>query len=184
MRKITVSELCRRQEAGDHLLLADLRSYDDYARAHIPGAICVSAGQLELLLKEEDDPIILIMPNASQMTDDYLIPMQGRGQFLVLEGGTESWIGSGRDAVGGAHPAWSIERQVRLIAGTLLLITSFLALAVNPAWIYVPMLIGFSLFVAGSTGFCTVARILQHMPWNKPTQLRRTNPRSGQPIAH
>ncbi len=184
MRRITVSELCRRQDAGDQLLLADLRSYADYTQAHVPGSICVSAGQLELLAQEEEGPIVLILPNASKMQDDFLIPLHNRGQFLVLDGGTESWIGSGHDAVGGSNPSWSIERQVRLIAGTLLLISSFLALTFSTAWIYVPLFVGFSLFVAGSTGFCTVARLLQKMPWNRPTALDRTHSRSGQPIPH
>ncbi|MBI1215284.1 MAG: DUF2892 domain-containing protein [Alphaproteobacteria bacterium] len=61
----------------------------------------------------------------------------------------------------------SVERQVRLIAGLVVLVTSALGIWVNPVWLYVPLAVGAGLSFSGVSGFCLMAETLKKMPWNK-----------------
>ena len=58
-------------------------------------------------------------------------------------------------------------RQVQLIAGLLILTGTLLSLFVHPGWIGLAIFVGAGLTVAGSTGFCGMAVILEKMPWNR-----------------
>jgi hypothetical protein len=58
-------------------------------------------------------------------------------------------------------------RQVQIIAGGLSALGALLALAVNPRFAVVPLLIGSGLLFAGITGACGMALLLAKMPWNR-----------------
>ena len=60
-------------------------------------------------------------------------------------------------------------RQVQLAAGGLVVLGVVLGSTVSP-WLYgVAGFVGAGLMFAGATGFCGMARMLQHMPWNRRT---------------
>jgi hypothetical protein len=61
---------------------------------------------------------------------------------------------------------WTLERQVRFIAGLIVLAATLLAVLVSPRWIYVAMFIGAGLTFAGATNICGMAMVLAKMPWN------------------
>ena len=63
--------------------------------------------------------------------------------------------------------ALPLDRQVQLAVGIILLITLALAVLVHPAFVWMAAICGIGLAVAGLTGFCGLARILAHMPWNR-----------------
>lgn len=63
--------------------------------------------------------------------------------------------------------AWSLERQVRLGAGLLVLVGIVLSLVWNRVWIGVSAFVGFGLTFAGLTDICGMAFLLAKMPWNK-----------------
>jgi hypothetical protein len=62
---------------------------------------------------------------------------------------------------------WSLERQVRLIAGSLVLIGIVLGLTVSPICLVVAALPGAGLIFAGLTDLCPMAIVLLRMPWNQ-----------------
>jgi len=63
---------------------------------------------------------------------------------------------------------FSLERQVRLIAGLLVLAGVVLSLAVERNWILLAGFVGAGLTFAGLTDICLMAGLLMRMPWNKP----------------
>ena len=65
------------------------------------------------------------------------------------------------------HPVMSIERQVRITAGSLVLIGLILGFLVHPGYFAISAFIGTGLVFAGITNTCGLGLLLARMPWNK-----------------
>jgi hypothetical protein len=63
--------------------------------------------------------------------------------------------------------AISLERQVRIVAGLLVLVGAVLAIAVHPYFAGLSAFIGAGLIFAGITDTCGMAMVLAKMPWNQ-----------------
>jgi hypothetical protein len=74
---------------------------------------------------------------------------------------------------------WSLERQVRLGAGVLVLIGVTLALAVNPRWLFLSGFIGLGLTFSGITDICPMAIVLGMMPWNAASHFPLPSSKEG-----
>jgi rhodanese-related sulfurtransferase len=153
----------------------DVRSGTEFASGHIPGAINIPMDQIEARLDDLglnlDLPLVLICQSGkrARMTAGLLEPCQR--QISVLEGGTRAWIEAGLPVVASVKTRWSLERQVRLGAGLLVLTGAILALTVNPHWVFLCGFVGLGLTFAGLTDTCAMAIILEQMPWNKCRKL-------------
>jgi hypothetical protein len=66
-----------------------------------------------------------------------------------------------------AASGWSLERQVRLVAGALVALGAALALAASPRWAFLPLAVGLGLTFAGLTDRCGLALLLGRLPWNR-----------------
>jgi rhodanese-related sulfurtransferase len=161
---LTASDLETRPDAQ----LIDVRSPSEFASGHIPGAISIPMDQIESRLADlHRGPIILIcqMGKRAQMTADLLAPCGL--DLAVLEGGTAAWIQSGHPVVRNVKTRWSLERQVRLGAGLIVLTASTLAFTTNFRWLALAAFVGAGLTFAGLTDVCPMAELLQRMPWNR-----------------
>ncbi|HVN19508.1 MAG TPA: rhodanese-like domain-containing protein [Dongiaceae bacterium] len=170
-RTITVADL--KPHPADSQLI-DVRSPSEFAAGHIPGAINIPMDQIESRLEDISSarPIVLICQagKRARMTAALLEPCQF--QVSILEGGSNAWIQAGLRTVRSSKTRWSLERQVRLGAGLLVLTASTLAMAVNPHWLYLAAFIGAGLTFAGLSDICPMAELLQRMPWNKTTHCK------------
>ncbi|MFD4433059.1 DUF2892 domain-containing protein [Nocardia sp. NPDC058497] len=61
------------------------------------------------------------------------------------------------------HRGWSIARVVPLLAGTLVLITTMLAVAFSPWWLIVTGFVGANLLLYGAAGWCPATLLLRRM---------------------
>ncbi|HTQ99729.1 MAG TPA: rhodanese-like domain-containing protein [Candidatus Acidoferrum sp.] len=61
----------------------------------------------------------------------------------------------------------SIERQVRIAAGSLVVLGALAALFIHPLAVMVCLLIGAGLVFAGITDWCGMGLLLLRMPWNR-----------------
>lgn len=61
---------------------------------------------------------------------------------------------------------WTIERQVRLTVGLLVLTSLGLAFFVNLAWLFMTTFVGFGLVFAGFTDVCPMVFVIARCPWN------------------
>lgn len=61
----------------------------------------------------------------------------------------------------------AINRQGRLVAGTLVLLGLLLARYVHPAYAGITAFVGVGLVVAGLTNFCGLCVLLARLPWNR-----------------
>ena len=61
----------------------------------------------------------------------------------------------------------SMERQVRIAAGSLVILGIILGYCIHPAIYILPLFVGSGLVFAGITNTCGMAKLLQYFPWNK-----------------
>lgn len=87
-------------------------------------------------------------------------------QVINVEGGTMAWAGAGY-AVNRGKKAVSLERQVRIVAGTLVLTGVILGTWVTPYLYGLSAFVGAGLIFAGVTDTCPMAMMIAKMPWNQ-----------------
>jgi rhodanese-related sulfurtransferase len=153
--------------------LVDVRSGTEFAAGHVPGAVNIPLDQIESRLDDVNRraDLILICQSGSRasLCREWLA---ARGlHSSVVEGGTAGWRAAGFGVVSSTRARWSLERQVRLGAGLVILSGLALATFVDPAWLVLCGVAGVGLTVAGLTDFCAMARVLAKMPWNRPVKL-------------
>lgn len=161
--------LCREGKTID---LIDVRTPVEFREVHVEIARNVPLDQL--------DPTALMQArNGSAQQPLYVICRSGgRGQqacekFLKagfsnvvnIEGGTMACVEAGLPVVRG-QKAISLERQVRIAAGSLVLLGVALSF-VHPAFIGLSAFVGAGLVFAGITDTCGMGMMLAQMPWNQ-----------------
>jgi len=166
-RFITISQF--RDNPPLQAQLVDVRSPSEFAAGHVPGAVNIPMDQMESRLQDlrSDIPVVLICQAGKRacMTADLLDSSQR--EIAVLEGGTKAWRQAGLPLVCCTRARWSLERQVRLMAGLLVLTSSLLAITMNHWWVLLCGFAGLGLTFAGLTDICPTGMLLEKMPWNK-----------------
>jgi rhodanese-related sulfurtransferase len=84
----------------------------------------------------------------------------------VVEGGTLAWIEAGLPVTRGTAKVISLERQVRIAAGALVLTGVLLGWFVHPPFFGLAGFVGAGLVFAGITDFCGMGLLLAKLPWN------------------
>lgn len=77
-------------------------------------------------------------------------------------------VDGGRAALAPAGAPWSIERQVRVAAGSLVLVGVLGSWLIHPALLAISAFVGAGLVFAGVTDWCGMGMLLMKMPWNQP----------------
>ncbi|MCE0521452.1 MAG: rhodanese family protein, partial [Methylacidiphilales bacterium] len=91
---------------------------------------------------------------------------EGLNNAVVVEGGTLAWIDAGLPVNRGTTKVISLERQVRIVAGSLVLTGVLLAIFVHPYFIGLSAFVGAGLIFAGITDWCGMGLLLARLPWN------------------
>lgn len=164
----------RRQIAGsDPVTLIDVRSPAEFETAHIPGAVNVPLNLLEdhtealaARLPEASENIVLVCQSGVRAGQaKQRLAGAGVASARVLDGGIVAYTKAGGDVERG-QARWAIERQVRLVAGTLVLTGLAIGLR-RPKARLLSAGIGTGLTVSALTDTCTMGRILSALPYNR-----------------
>jgi len=84
----------------------------------------------------------------------------------ILEGGVGAWDAAGLPLRRGKRMI-SLERQVRIGAGSLVVVGVILGLLVHPGFLALSAFVGGGLIFAGITDWCGMGLLLARMPWNQ-----------------
>ncbi len=104
---------------------------------------------------------------------DRLAGTLGAGsEAYLLEGGLDAWKKAGLPVETDRRQPLELQRQVQIGAGSLAFFGTLLGILVSPWVLAVPLFVGAGLMTAGITGFCGMARLLVHAPWNRATYRR------------
>jgi rhodanese-related sulfurtransferase len=155
------------------MLILDVREKEEFEAEHIPGSISCPMSQLDLvapgILKNITQNEVIVMCRTGNRARLAIGELQKFGvphQFSCYEGGILKWKGEGRE-VAGTGGIFPIMRQVQILASTMIFLAFILSSIGNPHFIYLALFVGFGLGLAGWTGFCPAAFIIQRMPWNR-----------------
>ncbi|HVJ04080.1 MAG TPA: rhodanese-like domain-containing protein [Candidatus Saccharimonadales bacterium] len=165
---VSVAQLKDEMSRGPRPQMIDVRTTSEYAAGHIPCAVSIPMDQFEARRRDLrlEDGVVLICKAGSRakIVAGWLgsdVPVR------VLDGGTDAWTQGGLDVVTSVKTRWSLERQVRLGAGLMVLAGTALALSGVHAGIWLAMLVGAGLTFAGATDICMLGIVLSKMPWNQ-----------------
>lgn len=169
---LTPSQLAAMRERDEPIQIVDVRSPAEYASGHVPGAVNIPLEQVEARKADLDPRHLVVVCKSGRragMACEFLTDHVPGAS--VLEGGTDAWAAEGRPVVRQTAARWSLDRQVRLAAGILVLTGVGLGFAVHPGWFGLAGFVGAGLTFAGLTDVCGMASLLGAMPWNRPCAL-------------
>ncbi|QWC86435.1 rhodanese-like domain-containing protein [Nocardioidaceae bacterium] len=157
--------------ASDHPpRLLDVRTPAEFENAHIPGSWLVPLDTLQehrddlARHLEEETVIICRSGNRAGQAERALA---GSGlRVRVLSGGMLAWESLDGAEVRRGRETWELERQVRLVAGTLVAIGALGSLLV-PGLVFLAAFVGLGLTFAALTNTCAMGMVLARMPWNR-----------------
>jgi glyoxylase-like metal-dependent hydrolase (beta-lactamase superfamily II) len=150
--------------------LLDVRSVLEFSQAHIKDSVNVPIDMLSVkindLSQSKQSFIVLCRTgNRSPMAADMLL-QSGIHGVKVMQGGMTRWQKEGLPIIKG-EGGISLERQVRLIAGSLVLLGILLAWLAHWAFIFISVFICCGLIFSGLTDNCLMGMLLMKLPYNK-----------------
>jgi rhodanese-related sulfurtransferase len=170
-------ELAAKRQAGETIELIDVRTPVEFREVHCPFARNVPLANLDpkavmttrAAAKDgaKDGTLYIICRSGSrgrQACEQF--QAAGFSNVVNVEGGTLAWAESGLP-VNRGKKAISLERQVRICAGLLVLLGVVLGYFVHPYCIGLSAFIGAGLVFAGVTDTCGMGMALARMPWNR-----------------
>ena len=159
-------------QTGKSVDLIDVRTPAEFREVHVSFARNLPLDQLDAVQIASahagaSRPIYLICRSGGrgrQACEKFLAA--GYSNIINGEGGTQAWEQAGLPVVRG-EKTMSLERQVRIAAGSLVLIGAILGWFVHPAFIGLSAFVGAGLVFAGITDTCGMGMLLAKMPWNQ-----------------
>jgi glyoxylase-like metal-dependent hydrolase (beta-lactamase superfamily II)/rhodanese-related sulfurtransferase len=157
-------------EKDSQTKLLDVRSALEFSQVHIKDSINVPIDMLSFkmsgLSQSGQRYIVLCRTgNRSPMAADMLM-QSGIHGVAVMQGGITHWQKEGLPVIKG-EGGISLERQVRLIAGSVVLLGIFLSWSVHWAFIFISVFICSGLIYSGMSDNCLMAMLLMKLPYNK-----------------
>jgi rhodanese-related sulfurtransferase len=169
MAECTVLTLNEKLE-NEELHLVDVREYPEYAGGRVPGAKLLPLGEMEQRHGELDHakPIYVMCRTGRRSAEaQKKLKALGFTNVINIVGGFEAWKKEDLPFEKDEKAPWALERQVRFVAGLLVLTGVLLSVFVHPYFVWLAGFVGAGLTFAGATDWCGMAMILAKMPWNQ-----------------
>jgi rhodanese-related sulfurtransferase len=153
-------------------MVLDVRSAAEYEAAHIRGSYHVPlptlAEHTSDLAAHLDTPVVLVCQSGvrAEQARRHLAAV-GLDRAHVLDGGLPAYTAAGRDVVTG-RKAWALERHVRLVAGSLVIL-GLAAGHFSPKARLLAAAIGAGLTFSALTNTCAMSAALACLPINRGT---------------
>ncbi|MBW3706653.1 sulfurtransferase [Streptomyces griseus] len=155
---------------GDGPRLLDVRTPGEFRTGHIPGAYNVPLDTLrehrmELGRHLDQDVVLVCRSGARATRAEEALAEAGLPNLRVLDGGMMAWEASGAP-VNRGEQRWEMERQVRLIAGSIVLVSGVVGFFV-PGVHLIGTAIGAGLTFAALSNTCAMGMMLAKLPYNR-----------------
>lgn len=169
--RISPSTLAQRLADGSTTVL-DVRTPGEHATAAIPGSELLPLDQLDqyadTLAAGLSSPVTLVCRSGQRATQAHQrLTAAGATDLTVLDGGLNAWQADGQPVDSTPAAAkWEMDRQVRLVAGSLVL-AGVLASLRWPAARFLSGGVGAGLTFAALSNTCAMSRVLLKLPCNR-----------------
>ncbi|MFF2012374.1 rhodanese-like domain-containing protein [Streptomyces sp. NPDC058195] len=167
---ISPAALRRLTEEGRAPRLLDVRTPAEFRTAHIPGAYNVPLHTLrehraELRSHLDEDIVLVCRSGARASRAEQALAEAGLPGLRVLDGGMTAWEAADAPVLRGAE-RWDMERQVRLVAGSIVLTTGLVGILV-PGVHLIGTAVGAGLTYAALSNSCAMGVLLSKLPYNR-----------------
>ncbi|MEU3046274.1 rhodanese-like domain-containing protein [Streptomyces sp. NPDC006984] len=167
---LTPAALRQLTEGGRGPRVLDVRTPGEFRTVHIPGSYNVPLDTLrehraELLDHLDEDVVLVCRSGARASQAGAALAEAGMPHLRVLEGGMTAWEAAGAP-VNRGEARWDLERQVRLVAGAVVLVTGVAGLLV-PGVHLIGTAIGAGLTFAALSNTCAMGMLLSKLPYNR-----------------
>lgn len=173
MAECTVLTLNEKLENADDLHLVDVREHAEFAGGRIEGAKLLPLGELEKRHAELDHskPIYVMCRTGNRSSQaQKKLKSLGFTNVINVAGGFEAWKKADLPFERDERAPWALERQVRFVAGLLVLVGVLLSVLVHPYFVWLAGFVGAGLVFAAVTDTCAMGMMLLKMPWNRTVQ--------------
>jgi len=170
MKTISPVELQKILVKNPQAMLLDVRTPVEFAEVHVPQAKNIPLDELNpgALALDKNQPVYLLCRSGQRATKAAeKLAKEKFSQPIVVEGGTLAWMDANLPVARGASKVISLERQVRIVAGSLVFAGFLLGWFVNHYFFILSGFVGAGLVFAGITDFCGMGLLLAKLPWNK-----------------
>jgi rhodanese-related sulfurtransferase len=173
MNTILPQQLHELSNRGQAVRLLDVRTPAEFRQVHVPFAQNVPLESFDPATVRKslngccDKPFYVICQSGGRGSKACAkLIAAGLADATNVEGGTAAWEQAGLPVIRGKKTI-SLERQVRIAAGLLVLVGVMLGWFVHPYWFGVAAFVGAGLTFAGVTDTCGMGMLLARMPWNQ-----------------
>ncbi|MDM7487485.1 rhodanese-like domain-containing protein [Rhodococcus sp. CSLK01-03] len=157
-------------DSGKNVRVVDVRTPGEFESVHIPGAYNVPLDLLrehrDEFLAHLDENVVLVCRSGQRATQaEETLRTSGLFNVHILEGGMTGWEANGFSVNRGTE-RWDLERQVRLVAGSLVLSSVLGSIAV-PKLKWLAAGVGGGLTFAALSNTCAMGMLLSKLPYNR-----------------
>ncbi len=166
---IHTNELKSLMELDPTVQLLDVRSAAEFESVHIPGAFNIPLdvlGDVSAEVAAADGLVVLVCQSGNRACKaEVELVSAGKNNVAVLDGGMAAWETAGGKISRGTQ-RWAMDRQVRGVAGLMILVAVLTAIAV-PAVVWIAAFVGAGLAYSAVTNSCGMAAVLSKLPYNQ-----------------
>ncbi len=150
--------------------ILDVRTGGEFDGAHIPGSYNVpldTLGEHTRDLADVEHPVVLVCKSGARAGKARVsLTSAGKQNLHLLGGGIDAWQAAGGDVTRGTNEKWALDRQVRLVAGSMSLIALIVSIFFPKAkWVAAGVAAGLTFSAVSNT--CTMGNILAKLPYNR-----------------
>ncbi len=170
---INVEEFMASKTADTCIL--DVRTAAEVKSSHLPGSLHIPLHELtaqrlqqEIIANRKNGSNIYLLCQGGKRAEMAATQLQGNidAGLIVIDGGINA-LKAANIPLNEGKGAISLERQVRIVAGFLVLLGVVLGFQVNAGFFGLSGFVGAGLMFAGITDTCMMGMLLARMPWNR-----------------
>ena len=167
---IDPAELIRMRTEDPAVHVIDVRTPGEFETGHIEGSYNVPLdvlGEHIADLAALDHHVVLVCQSGARATKalEQLVAA-GKSNLRLLRGGMNTWTASGHQVARTNATRWAMDRQVRLVAGGIVLASVVASVWFPPAR-FVAGFVGAGLTFSAVTNTCGMAMALAKLPYNR-----------------
>lgn len=170
IKHVSVHAVNQMLDAGGECQVIDVREFSEFDNERIAEAQLMPLSNFERHADEIDHsrPVYLMCRsgNRAKQAAEKLM-RRGFTDIHVVDGGMGAWANAGLPVIKGESKTWSLERQVRFAAGTIVLTGVALGFLFTPYLFLLSGFVGAGLVFSAATDTCGMGMVLARMPWNK-----------------
>jgi rhodanese-related sulfurtransferase len=154
--------------------LLDVRTPGEFQSGHIDGSVNVPLDRIEpnldrIVSGSSGRMVVICQAGGRASEAASKLSTAGRSDVAILERGMNAWLAAGAPVETSGRQRWSLERQVRLVAGGIVA-ASVVGSIWEPRLRFLAGGVGAGLVFAAVSDTCAMGKMLMKLPYNKGSE--------------